>query len=783
MGTQDDSRIKRRTLLVIVCLLHSIMGCQEARRVQRPSSEHNHLLPSLNPPSSESPTQSLDEEVETNSDPLRNPPSQQLGQCEPPWDRLLPRRLRPLSPNELKESWIDLLSSTDDFIHTDHSSRPCDEYQFTLHKHQVPHHILNVDTVHIASELNNWADTIEAGGWPLDFSESEESWWLYKSLPIGSHSYKIVINEDHWMTDPQNMNQEADGYGGYNSVAEVYCTEAELHRPTLTRQEARLIIEPLLEGLPAIPRPRQFPYQNHIQSMTWTQEHILTLLEGSEILLPHLERVLSSRIACLEGYEFNSTFDQNLSTLSESCWQSVLQELISLIWRIKPTQESIQRLIEMGRQHSLSIVLRILLLSPYALHRMELGIQIEPDLDLKRYLGVAVDQSLSSLYQLSDMEMASALSFAIWGTSPDTELMSRAVHGELSDSAILRQEIERLLDHPKAVRHWSRFGIEWLGLEDTLYAPKRHDLFIGLNDTVRHSMVAEGGLLVAQSILSKSALDHSPLDLLYGNPAQTYETRWLNTDLLNYYGLEGVSLDQRTWEYDAYHAYNIEVVASGPHAARGGILGLGSTLMTYAHSDQSSPILRGLFVRERLLCQHFGPPPPNAGGVPDVDPNATTRERFRQHSDDPGCRGCHILIDELGFGFEGFDAAGLHREYESGLIVDSSGTLRGRNQLNGSDEEHFNGLGELGKLLSSSEGAQDCVVTQIRRYIYGVMSVHLGHELTSPDDALETCHLFGLRERFLNDELTLRQLILEILLDPSFRYRRSYEDEQSREDP
>src|SRR5690606_9777345 len=131
-----------------------------------------------------------------------------------------------------------------------------------------------------------------------------------------------------------------------------------------------------------------------------------------------------------------------------------------------------------------------------------------------------------------------------------------------------------------------------------------------------------------------------------------------NADLAEIYGMSGATgseLVRTPW----------------PDGARAGLLGHASVLASYAHSDQSSPILRGLFVRQTLLCQSVGSPPPNAGGVPEVDPSATTRERFRQHTDDDFCRSCHQYIDGVGFGFERFDALGRLRETENGHPIDA----------------------------------------------------------------------------------------------------------------
>src|SRR5690606_5705558 len=107
---------------------------------------------------------------------------------------------------------------------------------------------------------------------------------------------------------------------------------------------------------------------------------------------------------------------------------------------------------------------------------------------------------------------------------------------------------------------------------------------------------------------------------------------------------------------DLASLYGADAAGALPAGRHAGLLAQASVLSAHAHSDQTSPVRRGVFVRTRLLCQPLAPPPPNAGGVPEVDPSATTRERFNQHSSDPTCNGCHKNIDPIGFGFEGFDA-------------------------------------------------------------------------------------------------------------------------------
>lgn len=108
---------------------------------------------------------------------------------------------------------------------------------------------------------------------------------------------------------------------------------------------------------------------------------------------------------------------------------------------------------------------------------------------------------------------------------------------------------------------------------------------------------------------------------------------------------------------------------------RAGLLGHASVLASTAHSDQTSPIRRGLFVRRRLLCQEFPPPPADAGGVPDVDPTASTRERFAQHTEERACASCHRYIDPVGFGLETFGPIGAWREDDGGHPIERGGDM------------------------------------------------------------------------------------------------------------
>jgi len=194
-------------------------------------------------------------------------------------------------------------------------------------------------------------------------------------------------------------------------------------------------------------------------------------------------------------------------------------------------------------------------------------------------------------------------------------------------------------------------------------------------------------------------------------------------------------------------------------ADRAGILTQPALMALLAHSEQSAPVLRGVFVRQRLLCLDVPPPPPSVNTTPpDPDPTATTRERFRQHTASSECSGCHQLFDGLGFGLEGYDQLGRYRTSENGLALDTSGEVYGTNkaELDGA----FNGAAELSARLSTSQTVKDCIATTWYRYA-------VGRSLTERD----ACSLDQTRSAFTSSAGDLRELLVAITLSDGFRYR------------
>ncbi|HRE91161.1 MAG TPA: DUF1588 domain-containing protein, partial [Myxococcota bacterium] len=215
--------------------------------------------------------------------------------------------------------------------------------------------------------------------------------------------------------------------------------------------------------------------------------------------------------------------------------------------------------------------------------------------------------------------------------------------------------------------------------------------------------------------------------------------------LAQHYGISGVT------------GQNPRKVTTPPER-QAGLLAHASVLSATAHSDQTSPILRGLFVRERLLCQTFGAPPPDAGGLPPVDPNATTRERFRQHTDNDACRSCHQYIDDLGFGFEHFDGVGRWRDTDQGQPIDARGNLNDRECFGTNTDAPFEGLPALGRLVAESPTARACFAKQLARHTLGAFEK-------------DRCAMAELERRFDESGGGIKALVLDLVTSPTFTTR------------
>jgi hypothetical protein len=262
-----------------------------------------------------------------------------------------------------------------------------------------------------------------------------------------------------------------------------------------------------------------------------------------------------------------------------------------------------------------------------------------------------------SAYAVTDVELASRLSFFLWSSIPDDELLTVAVEGRLRSPSMLEQQVRRMLKDERAEALVSNFAAQWLYLRD-LQARRPNDrLFPDFDDGLRQALLRETELFFG-SILRE---DRSVVELLKAD--YTY----LNERLAQHYGIPNV------------YGSHFRRVTLGPGSARAGLLGHGSILTLTSYATRTSPVVRGKWVLENILGAPPPPPPPNVPALPDATGAGkplTMRERMAQHRTNAVCASCHARMDPLGFALEQFDAVGRWRTRdESGLPIDASGTL------------------------------------------------------------------------------------------------------------
>ena len=263
--------------------------------------------------------------------------------------------------------------------------------------------------------------------------------------------------------------------------------------------------------------------------------------------------------------------------------------------------------------------------------------------------------------RVSDIELASRLSFFLWSSIPDDTLLDVAAKGQLSDPAMLERQVRRMIADDRAESLVRNFTGQWLHVRNLKTVTPNHDEFPDFDDTLREAFQREAELFF-QSIMRE---DHNVVDLLTANYTFVNERLAKHYDIPYVYGSH---FRRVTLENDA----------------RRGLLGKGALLMVTSRADRTAPTLRGKWILENILGT---PPPPPLPNVPPIEasPEAprTLRERLERHRASATCAGCHKVMDPLGFALENFDAVGSWRTREAGLPLDASGQLADGRVVNG----------------------------------------------------------------------------------------------------
>ena len=352
----------------------------------------------------------------------------------------------------------------------------------------------------------------------------------------------------------------------------------------------------------------------------------------------------------------------------------------------------------------------------------------------------------------ADYDVASRLSYLLWNTMPDDALFEAAAKGELSAVAGRERAARRLLENvPKSRDALDQFFEEWLRFDRVVNAVKSGRF---------QPFTPELALAMAEE--TRTFLHHLVWNDRNFMEALTADYSFLTSELAEVYGVSAPK-DQ------------FEMVKFPAESPRAGILGQGTFLASTAGPTDTSPTARGIFIRERLLCQHVPPPPPGViTTLPDpltTGPAKGRRQLMVEHVENPTCASCHRLMDPIGFGFEHFDAIGRYREQEvipapgrrgggGGGRGGAPGTpvdINAQGEIAGLANSSFSGARQIGAILADSPVCQKCIVRQMFRYSYG--------RLESNADEKTIDQLY---DQFKASDFRVKNLLVALVQSPEF---------------
>ncbi len=517
----------------------------------------------------------------------------------------------------------------------------------------------------VAGDFNGWAATAAEGGWPLAYVEAAGAWVGKRVLEDGHHVYKFVV-DGSWSTDPSNAAREPDGVGGENSVLELACADVPGDGDTAGGDDDA---HPA-RGFPVESRAPGFPFDDGVASGLVTTVHVEQYLRAAE------------RIAARATADLGALLPCDPAAFDRGCAESFVADFGTRALRRPLADDEIaayaDRMMALpDAATAATVAIRVLLSSPMFLYRMEIG-TIADD-------GTAV---------LDGYERASVLAYGLWGGPPDDALLQAAAAGELDTPAGVLAQAQAMLDDPRAHEALTAFASQWLDVEHVAEL-ERNASFTDFDAALAAQMAAESRDSLARLVLEDDARWHS---------------LWLAPDTVVGPGLAAL--------------YGVPIEGTAPQRIelpperRAGVLAQAGVLARYAHSDRTSPVRRGVFVLERLLCQGVPPPPAVVPSIGEIEPGQSARDVLAQHTADPACSGCHEHFDPIGLGFEHFDAIGRWRDDDAGAPIDASGWIPG---LDGEDQAAFASLPELAAIVADSPTAQRCFVQQVHRFTAGAL--------------------------------------------------------------
>jgi hypothetical protein len=433
-------------------------------------------------------------------------------------------------------------------------------------------------------------------------------------------------------------------------------------------------------------------FDNNARALQASPIHIERYFEAAELIAAQAVRMVVPQLDC------------DLNGVSPGCFQPWLADLGTRLWRRPIAEDEMSRFTQLfdegiasheTEHEALARVLEALLQSPFFLYRIEVG----------------VPTGQADVFELTDYEVASRLSFLAWRTTPDAELLDAAEAGSLRNPEGRLEQLSRMMEDPRAERAWWTFFAQWLHFDDLLKAEKDSALHPNFG-TTRAEQYEQARAFTEQYGFGEAG----SIELLLGQP--------------------------------------FEIESDPRHAKRRGVLSLPAWLAVNAKPNMTSPIHRGIFVREQLLCTTLPAPPPEAMvTAPDPDPTLSARKQYEIHRADESCASCHQLIDPVGLVFEHFDEVGQWRDRDNGHPIDSTGEVFGSRDLNGAFEDHM----ALAEGLSQSDQVHRCFNHQVFRFVFG----------RGERDA-DACWIEYGYEAYLSQGMTLNALLNYYVTAPSF---------------
>jgi len=421
---------------------------------------------------------------------------------------------------------------------------------------------------------------------------------------------------------------------------------------------------------------------------------------------------------------------------ADTCAMSFIQDFGQRAFRRPLTQAEIDRLKSvfdwaiadenLGQfQDGIQVVIEATLQSPSFLYRPEFGAEAPIEGDVVPF---------------TSWEMATKLSYMLWNTMPDGELFSAAEADQLITKEQIAAQAARMLEDDRARDLIRNFHTQWLQLTHLDSVTKDTEVYPAFNASLRPLWKEEIQRFIEHVILE----DDGSLQTLL-----TADYSFMNETLASFYGND------------------VAEAVTGPEfrqvqldsSRRAGFLSSAGLMATHANLNQSSPVFRGKFVREQLMCDTL-PLPPNDLVIepPQLDPNKTTKEQFEEIGANPACGGCHSLMNPIGFIFEHYDGIGQWRDQQNGKDIDATGEVVATNDIDGT----YDGAVELASALANSTQVQECVASQWFRF---------GYNRTVTEE--DTCSMEQLNDVFRSSGFDVKALLLALTQTNAFLYRRA----------